>query len=82
MQYEGFAFLSTSVPTAIQQRLMLVTICLSALLCVLLVPFAKLPLEKVWLCPNYELVASPESLLQTMHRLNLPTVTLQHAPPA
>ena len=55
MQYEGFAFLSTSVPTAIQQRLMLVTICLSALLCVLLVPFAKLPLEKVWaFIPAYQ----------------------------
>lgn len=55
MQYEGFAFLSTSAPSHKQQRLMLTVIFISALLFTLLVPFAKQPQAKVWaFIPAYQ----------------------------
>ncbi|MGM8060989.1 response regulator [Vogesella indigofera] len=55
LQYEGFAFLSTSAPSHKQQRLMLAVIVISALLFAALVPFAKQPQAKVWaFIPAYQ----------------------------
>lgn len=48
LQYEGFAFLSTSAPSHKQQRLMLAVMVISALLFAALLPFAKQPQAKVW----------------------------------
>lgn len=55
LQYEGFAFLSTSAPSHKQQRLMLAVIVISALLFAALVPFASQPQAKVWaFIPAYQ----------------------------